>query len=217
MKVNVRLRLYGAEMIKHKEICMKLVKQHFTAVAVLFLFVCAAGFSSAADAAKAMEKKEMKKILVVYYSRTGNTEKVAKDIAKVLNADVEKLIDKKDRSGVTGYLGGGKDAAAGNLAEIEPLKKDPSKYDLVIIGTPVWAWTMSPAVRTYITRNKDNLKQIALFTTAGGTGPDKIIKKMEELAGKKAVTSAGFVEDDLEDESKTSYSAKVKTFTDKCN
>ena len=195
---------------------MGILKQHLTAAAVIIVFACAAGFSTAVDAAKETETKDMKKILVVYYSRTGNTEKVAKEIAKATGADIEKLIDKKDRSGAFGYLGGGKDASSGNLAELEAVKIDPSKYDLVIIGTPIWAWTMTPAVRTYITEHKKDLKSIALFTTSASTAPEKTVKKMEELAGKKTVVSTGFVEKEINGDERASYDKKMKSFIDGC-
>jgi len=47
------------------------------------------------------------KTLVAYYSRTGNTKKVAVEIAKNLKADIDEIIDKKDRSGMIGWIIGG--------------------------------------------------------------------------------------------------------------
>lgn len=153
-----------------------------------------------------------KKVLVVYYSRTGNTKKIAEDIAKAVDADIEQLIDKKDRGGAGGYLIAGKDAARENPAEIEPVKTDPAKYGLVVVGTPVWAWNMSPAVRTYITAHKAALKDIAFFTSAGATKPDGIVGKMEALAGKKARASEGFFDRELKDTNTASYEAKLNAF-----
>ncbi len=41
----------------------------------------------------------MKKILVAYYSKTGNTKRAAEDIAKSLGADLEEIKDKRNRKG----------------------------------------------------------------------------------------------------------------------
>ena len=153
-----------------------------------------------------------KKVLVVFYSRTGNTKKVAEDIARGLNADTEQLIDKKDRSGAGGYLLAGKDAAKEKLAEIDPIKNDPAKYDLVIMGTPIWAWNMTPAVRTYISNNRSSFKDVAFFTTAGGTKPDKIITKMETLSGKKAKAFAGFLASEINSKDTSKYDQKLSAF-----
>ena len=78
------------------------------------------------------------KILVTFYSRTGNTRKIGNEIAEKLKADADEVVDKKPRGGVKGYLFAGRDAMKKKLAEIE-YRKDPAEYDLVIIGIPVWA------------------------------------------------------------------------------
>jgi flavodoxin len=151
------------------------------------------------------------KILVVYYSRTGNTERVAKDIAARLNADSEKIIDKKNRSGLSGMFSAGKDAAGKKSADIGPIEKDPANYDLVIVGTPVWAGSMTPAVRSYLQQTKGKFKKAAFFITSGGTGPDKVVPGMEELAGVKAAASAGFTGKELKNEK--TYNEKLTAFT----
>jgi len=129
----------------------------------------------------------MPKTLVVYYSRTGTTRKVAEELAKTLKADQEEIIDTKDRSGPLGYLTAGRDAMKKSLTEISKTKKNPDAYDLVVVGTPVWGWTVCPAVRTYITNNKDNLKRVAFFCTMGGSGDVKTFAAMQEASGKKPV------------------------------
>jgi len=151
-----------------------------------------------------------KKILVVYYSRSGNTERVAKDIAARLNADIEKITDNKDRSGFFGYMSAGKAAAFEKPTTIGAMQKDPADYDLTIMGTPTWSWNMTPAIRTYITMYKDKLKKVAFFTTAGGTKPDKIVVKMELLAGKKSVAFTGFNRGELKNEKV--YNEKLNAF-----
>ena len=44
------------------------------------------------------------KVLVVYYSRTGNTRFVAETIAQSLEADIEEIKDRKNRMGIFGFL-----------------------------------------------------------------------------------------------------------------
>jgi flavodoxin len=153
-----------------------------------------------------------KKVLVVFFSLTGNTERVGKDIAGHFGADVEKIIDKKNRKGFFGFIGGGRDAAFKKLTEIEPIKTDPSRYDLIVIGTPIWAGTMTPAIRTYITQNKDKFKEVAFFTTAGGTPPEKTISAMENLCGKTRIAAVGFNRKELKDIGK--YKLKISVFLD---
>jgi len=103
------------------------------------------------------------KTLIAYYSRTDNTKKLAEKIAKELKADIDEIQDEKDRSGWIGAFIGGFDSLFKIKTPIEN-KKDPEKYDLIILGTPVWAGKMTPAIRTYFC--KYEFKNIAFFSTS---------------------------------------------------
>ncbi len=151
------------------------------------------------------------KILVAYYSRTGNTERVARDIARLLGADIEKIIDKKKRTGILGYLFGGRDAMKKLPTEIGEIQKDPSEYDIVVLGTPVWSWNATPAITTYIARTMGHLKNAAFFITSGNTAPEKIVPYLEEISGKKALAYTGFTKNELKDAGV--YGRKIEEFT----
>ena len=110
------------------------------------------------------------KCLVVFYSLTGTTKKIAEVITDLLECDIEEIIDTTVRTGLKGHLVASKDALTKNNTVIKEISKDSSVYDVVIIGTPVWAFTMAPAVRTYIIENKGKFKKIAFFCTQGGMG-----------------------------------------------
>jgi flavodoxin len=156
-----------------------------------------------------------KKVLVVYYSRTGTTKLVAEELAQKLNADIEVIVDKKNRNGVMGYLKAARAAKNEYISELEDSKTDPKKYDLVIVGTPIWAWNVSTPVRTYLVKYKDMLPaKLAFFTTASGTKPDKIIAKMESITGKKAVASTGFTGQDFSKKNKDAYTKKIDSFVE---
>ena len=152
------------------------------------------------------------KTLVVYYSRTKITEKVAQTISENINCDIEEIIDLKDRSGAIGYLKAGKDAMKKVETDISISDKDPSRYDCVIIGTPVWAFTMAPAIRTYINQNKDRFKKVAFFCTEGGSGHEKTFKDMEELTKKNPITTLFLLTKEV---SKEQHINKTQEFVEK--
>lgn len=131
----------------------------------------------------------MKKILVVYYSRTNTTKKVAVQLVEKLGADVEEIKDTVDRTGARGYLISGRDATLRRLTVLEKSEKNPANYDLVIIGTPIWSWNMSVPVRTYIAENKDKFREVAFFCTMGGSGDERAFREMSEIIGKQPVTT----------------------------
>jgi len=152
-----------------------------------------------------------KKALVVYYSRSGTTKVVAEAVAGMLRCDIEEVVDRKDRSGARGYLVSLKDALCGSLADIGPAGKEAATYDLVVIGTPVWAWSMSPAIRAYLSAHRDHLRQVAFFCTTGGTGIQRTFRHMEELCAKKPVAILGLT---MSQVLKGDLSDQVKAFVE---
>ena len=151
------------------------------------------------------------KILVTYYSRTKVTASVAKEIQKNLNCDIEEIIDTKDRSGIIGYIVSCYDAIKAKPGEIKPIEKDVSEYDLVIVGTPVWASTMAPAILTYLTENKEKFKEVSFFCTCGSGGYDKTLSKMEEITGKRSVEKLFLTKKDIT----SSFEFKIESYTEK--
>jgi len=125
------------------------------------------------------------KILTVYYSRTGITADVARAIHAALGGDLEEIKDTKNRSGIINFLYSGMEAALKKPAKIQPARHDPAAYDLVVIGTPVWAHNISTPIRAYLERYKETFKGCAFFVTCGSSGAKKTLADMETLSGVK--------------------------------
>lgn len=148
------------------------------------------------------------KTLVVYYSRTETTEKVAKMIKDELNCDIESIKPIKNYDGKLGYARGGFESSTKKLPGIENPEKDPSEYDLVIIGTPVWASTMASPVLTYLRQNNGKFNNVAFFDTAGGSGVESTFKKLEQET-KKPLQTLGLTRVDMKD-----YEEKTQKFVE---
>lgn len=130
------------------------------------------------------------RILIVFYSRTGTTRKVAEDLERELDADVFELEDNKDRSGILGYLYSAYQALTKKLVEIEKPELDPYSYDLIVVGTPVWAGNMAPAVRTFLHEYAGHFKDLAFFATYNGSS-GSVFENMQKLTGMKPVSELG--------------------------
>lgn len=137
------------------------------------------------------------RVLVVYYSWTGHTKQVAEAIAKACDADLEKIQDVKDRAGFFGYLRSAYHALTKQVDGIRAAVKDPADYDLVVLGTPVWAWNLSPPMRTYISAQSAKFGDVGFFCTEGGAGGDGVFKQMAELSGKRPVATLIVTEAEL--------------------
>ncbi|MDR3310776.1 MAG: flavodoxin domain-containing protein [Oscillospiraceae bacterium] len=103
----------------------------------------------------------MSKILIAYFSQTGNTKKVAEAIAA---------------------------KTGGELADIAgpatPPASDLSAYDVVFVGTPNWAATFPPQVKDFLLSLNLAGKKLAVFVTHGRGGlgniPDDLAKLLPD-------------------------------------
>lgn len=115
-------------------------------------------------------KDKNPKFLVVFYSRTGTTKRLAEAISIVLKCDIDEIREPTNRNGILGYLRSGKEAAWRELPKILKPIKNPENYDVVIIGTPVWSATMASPVRSYINENREKFKNLAFFSSCSSVG-----------------------------------------------
>jgi len=123
------------------------------------------------------------RVLVVFFSRTGATRKVAEAISAAGGWDIEEMVDTESRLGLVGYLRSGFEAAFGRLTRLRESVHDPSAYDLVVIGGPVWNASMSSPVRAYLARHRPALGKVAFFLTLGGSGRHHALAQMQRASG----------------------------------
>lgn len=116
----------------------------------------------------------MAKILVLFYSYEGNTKKIAEVIANELNADIQEVKPVKEmRSrGFGKFLWGGSQVVMKKKPELRQMDFNPEDYDTIYVGTPVWAFTYSPPIKTILETGILKNKKVAFFYTHEG-GPGK--------------------------------------------
>ncbi|MFH1126789.1 MAG: hypothetical protein ABIG84_05520 [archaeon] len=149
------------------------------------------------------------KTLIVFYSRSGNTKKVALKMRDMLKCDIEEIVDTMNRAGVWGVIGAGLDSILNRQTVLAKMKKDPTTYDLVIIGAPVWAGRISVPARTYISRNREGILKTAFFCTCADPENTKIDCQIDELFVKKPVAVLKLRDDDVR---RGEFAEKLKGF-----
>ena len=128
------------------------------------------------------------KSLVTYYSRSNITKKLAEKIAGKTNSDIEEIISNVKYEGKIGYARAGKDAMTEKIIDIKSLKFDPAEYDMVYIGTPVWAGKAASPVISYLKMNEGKFTNVKFFATAGSSGFESTFKQMEKKSVKPLKT-----------------------------
>lgn len=129
----------------------------------------------------------MSKVLVVCYSRSGKTRAVGAALAERLGADFEAITEPADRSGAAGCLRAMIDTLFERTVEVNPLQHDVAAYEIVAIGTPVWAGTVSAPMRAWLEANRRRLPHVAFFCTQHMHGDANAFRDMARLVGKQPV------------------------------
>ena len=126
-------------------------------------------------------KNEMK-TLVAYFSATGTTEAVAKDLAEVTCATLYEIkpevkytaadLDWRDKSSRSSVEMQDKNSRPAFVKDL----KDADSYDCIFIGFPVWWYTAPTIINTFIEAYGFEGKTVIFFATSGGSTIDKANK-----------------------------------------
>lgn len=107
---------------------------------------------------------------VVYYSLSGNTKRIADEITEALGCESTRLETAlaypKPYDAVIAQ--GEDEVRRGHMPALRPYTAMPPDCDAVILGTPVWWYTVAPAIRTFLAQNELSGKAIYPFATNGG-------------------------------------------------
>ncbi|VWC74147.1 flavodoxin [Burkholderia aenigmatica] len=140
-----------------------------------------------------------RRMLVVFYSRSDTTAGLARMLAAELGADCERLRERDDRrrAGAIGYLRSLADVIRQRAADLRPTACSPSAYDVVVVGTPVWAGRASTPMSTWLVRHGHELRATAFFCTMGLRGDLTALGQMQALARQKPVATCAISARDI--------------------
>ncbi len=145
-------------------------------------------------------KKEFsgnEKILIVYFSYTGNTEKLANKIHSKVGGDIVKIETvtpySTDYDEVVNQVQ--KDQQNNYKPEIKTKIENIEDYDIIILGSPVWWYKIANPMATFMSENDLRGKTIIPFVTHGGYGAGQTLNQIQELAPNSNVLSELAIED----------------------
>ena len=129
------------------------------------------------------------RILIVYYTRTGNTEKFAQQIKRFVGGDLFKI------EAINKYPPKYQDVLKVSKVEIDNQIKPPieklveniDQYDIIFVGTPNWYGTMAPPVATFLSKHDLSEKKLIPFVTHGGGGEQRCLTDISKMGSKSTV------------------------------
>ena len=137
------------------------------------------------------------KVLIVYYSRTGHTERVARMLAKATGGELCAITESRSRQGAWGYLRSVWQSTTGGQPVIHKLARDPSLADLVLIGTPIWGRHLSSPVRSFSHSHRRQIKRVAYFSTQRGAGSAGAFDELRGILGRSPMATLSLTEADI--------------------
>jgi len=130
-----------------------------------------------------------KKFLIVYYSHSSNTCKLAKLIAEETGGTICELVPEKaypdDYNTIVEQAK--QEIQAGFRPELKTKVNDLASYATVFVGTPNWCSTIAPPVATFLESYNLSGKNVAPFCTHGGGGSGYIEVTIKKLCPNAAV------------------------------
>ena len=172
----------------------KIIAFLLTAALVLSLAACGTDNDTSSSAANSKPESTASadgKTLVVYYSATGSTKKVAENIADAASADIFEITPQEKYTD-DDLNWSDDDSRVSREHNDEKLRDVPlvttevanwASYDTVFIGYPIWWGDAAWVVNNFVKNNDFSGKTVIPFCTSASSGLGNSAKKLEELSG----------------------------------
>ena len=122
------------------------------------------------------------KSVVLYYSRSGNTKKIAKKIVESFGCD-EVFIEPEQEYGnyVSSLIRFGREKNSDQPVKYKTPIQDLSKYDVIFVGFPVWGGKMPEFMQSYLSDCNLGEKTVIPFVSAGSNGRKSSLQNVHML------------------------------------
>lgn len=136
--------------------------------------------------------------LIVYYSWSGNTRRVARIIHEIAGGDLIELepVEPYPTSYSATLERARREIRAGLKPQLKTRIEGVENYDVVFIGSPNWWGTIAPPVTSFLSQYNLSGKTIAPFFTHGGGGLQKMLDDLKKLCPKSKILQPLIVYED---------------------
>ena len=155
------------------------------------------------------------KILIAYYSRSGNTRAAAEKIRSFLgelSVSLWEIPEEGSRRGARGLIRSCLEGIRKKTSTIMPPPFRVRDFDLVVLGTPVWANSPASAVRAFCQAESGEFRKVAFLGTHGGGGTAKTFAQLTELCGREPVATLTLRDKVIRETSVEDFSEPCRSF-----
>ncbi|MGR4870456.1 flavodoxin family protein [Variovorax sp. LARHSF232] len=140
----------------------------------------------------------MSKILVICYSYAGTCLYLARELCSLQGWHRGEITLARPRGGKLGYWRCVLDSLLRRTPEIRYNGAPPLKYEAVVLISPIWAFRLASPMRSFVTRRRDHLPEVAVISVMGGAGAPNAVAEVGQLLGRAPIHSAVFTMQEVE-------------------
>lgn len=149
---------------------------------------------------KAQVESDLEDVLIVYLSRTGNTEAVAEIILDEVGGDIVELELEtpypEDYDAIVAQVA--RENETGTLPPLKTEIENIGDYNTVFVGFPTWGMRLPPPMKSFLNEYDLSEKTVIPFNTNGGYGLGSSIRQIEELCPDSKILESFSVRGGLE-------------------
>jgi len=141
----------------------------------------------------------MSKILVVTYSHTGSSRRLARTLSGAEKWTLAEIRDVRPRP--AGALGGLRCVLDSLLRRRPPIHyngPDPSRFDAVVLVSPIWASRLAGPMRSFVALHRGSLRKVAVVSVMGDSGAPNAVSEIAELLGRPPLADIAFKTKELD-------------------
>lgn len=151
----------------------------------------------------------MSKVLVVCYSYTGSSRRLARLLALQQAWTLTELQEERPRGGLSGTLR----CVLDSLFRRQPATRYRGpylgKFDTVVLVSPIWVGRLAGPMRSFLARHRTELRDVAVVSVMGGSGAPDAAAEVGRILGRTPLLDAAFTNREIED---GSCAARLQAF-----
>lgn len=141
----------------------------------------------------------MSKVLVVAYSHTGTCRRLSEQLCSQLGWQLAEIVEERPRRGILGIWRCVLDSLLQRRPAIRYDGPFPRNFDVVVLVSPIWLGRLAGPMRSFVTRRRDHLPDVAVISVAGATGEFGAATEIADLVGQAPIISTTFTAREIDD------------------
>ncbi|HJV59760.1 MAG TPA: flavodoxin [Albitalea sp.] len=141
----------------------------------------------------------MSKVLVVAYSYTGTSLRLAQLLAGLQQWTLAEVREAGPRSGAAGTWRCVMDSLLRRTPAIRYEGPDPAAFDAVVLVSPIWAYRLAGPMRSFVATRRDSLPDVAMISVMGERGAANAVAEVTRLLGRAPLMDTAFKTREVED------------------